>query len=169
MTTSLPPLLPPPLQSDLATSKSTCLPEIRQLFPLSPKMLEVTTVRPPAWVQHGLPEKIRVSAHTVYTPPPLHHITLTSLSLHPLSPSHHTFPPPSLHTHLPLSFTSHSPPITTPPLHHTSLSPVTPPSPPSHLPPPRASRSRTRVISLRGMSLKASRTLVPSTCRGSVP
>ena len=84
-------------------------------------------MRPPAWVQHGLPEKIRVSVHTDYTPPPLHHITLTlpfstlslSITSHFSSPiTTHTHPSPSLHT----SHPSLHPHYITLPL------PITPPS-----------------------------------------
>ena len=38
------------IKAELANSKSYCASEIRQLFPVSPKMYAVTTVKPPSAV-----------------------------------------------------------------------------------------------------------------------
>jgi hypothetical protein len=47
------------IKNDSYVSKSTCLTEIRQLFPLPQSTVDLATVKPPAWTQNALPEKIR--------------------------------------------------------------------------------------------------------------
>ena len=48
-------------QQDVVNAKSSCVDEIKQLFPVSLKKFEVMSVDHPSWVQLGAHEKKRVS------------------------------------------------------------------------------------------------------------
>ena len=45
----------------MGNAKSSCVDEIKQLFPVSLKKFEVVSVESPSWVQLGAHEKKRVS------------------------------------------------------------------------------------------------------------